>query len=362
MNYIYDLAGQQITEINSGGGWNRGEVYAGGRHVATYANSTTYFIHPDWLGTERARSNVSGGLCETTTSLPFGDWQSNSGSCADASPMHFTGKERDSESGLDNFGARYDASSMGRFMSPDPDNAGARLGAPQSWNAYSYVLNNPLKYIDPFGLDCIYLNEAGTAVDHILTGFNQDCGLNADGTEDNGYYVDGTVNRSSIAFTGGDNNTMFYSFTSEDSLSPLIGHNCVGDCSTPDATVRVFSSFDQPEWRRWEPDPSYLELYTPPVRSSFDLWHMTPQQQSDVRACIATGGEYGGESLEPPDAGQAIAQVHDPNGKPAQYPGNNKPIIPNTKGAKMTPSVTGPVGFLEFLTGGQRCVQNLATQ
>jgi RHS repeat-associated protein len=32
----------------------------------------------------------------------------------------FTGKERDSESGLDNFGARYDSSSMGRFMTPDP--------------------------------------------------------------------------------------------------------------------------------------------------------------------------------------------------------------------------------------------------
>src|SRR5262249_15221182 len=32
----------------------------------------------------------------------------------------FTGKERDTESGLDNFGARYDSSSMGRFMSPDP--------------------------------------------------------------------------------------------------------------------------------------------------------------------------------------------------------------------------------------------------
>jgi RHS repeat-associated protein len=31
----------------------------------------------------------------------------------------FTGKERDTESGLDNFGKRYDASSMGRFMTPD---------------------------------------------------------------------------------------------------------------------------------------------------------------------------------------------------------------------------------------------------
>ncbi len=64
----------------------------------------------------------------------------------------FTGKERDSESGLDNFGARYDSSSMGRFMSPDPENLGAIRDDPQSWNAYAYVRNNPLKYTDPDGM------------------------------------------------------------------------------------------------------------------------------------------------------------------------------------------------------------------
>ena len=51
------------------------------------------------------------------------------GSCQHALLTYkFTGKERDSESGLDNFGARYDSSSIGRFMSPDPENAGASLG------------------------------------------------------------------------------------------------------------------------------------------------------------------------------------------------------------------------------------------
>ena len=64
----------------------------------------------------------------------------------------FTGKERDSESDLDNFGARYDSSSLGRFMSPDPENAGASADDPQSWNAYAYVSNDPLNSIDPLGL------------------------------------------------------------------------------------------------------------------------------------------------------------------------------------------------------------------
>jgi|HubBroStandDraft_6_1064221.scaffolds.fasta_scaffold119022_3 RHS repeat-associated protein len=64
----------------------------------------------------------------------------------------FTGKERDSESGLDNFGARYNASTMGRFMTPDPLLNSGRPGNPQSWNRYAYVLNNPLKFTDPTGL------------------------------------------------------------------------------------------------------------------------------------------------------------------------------------------------------------------
>jgi RHS repeat-associated protein len=75
-----------------------------------------------------------------------------------------TGKERDSESGLDNFGYRYYASTMGRWMSPDPTGlAYADLTNPQSLNLYSYVLNNPLKFTDPNGLYCAW--EDGTSDD-----------------------------------------------------------------------------------------------------------------------------------------------------------------------------------------------------
>lgn len=52
----------------------------------------------------------------------------------------YTGKERDTESGLDYFGARYMSSSMGRFMSPDPSGLYfADPSNPQSLNLYSYV-------------------------------------------------------------------------------------------------------------------------------------------------------------------------------------------------------------------------------
>jgi RHS repeat-associated protein len=69
---------------------------------------------------------------------------------------HYTGKERDAESGLDYFGARYYASTMGRFMSPDWSAKAdpvpyAKLEDPQSLNLYVYGGNNPLRYIDTDG-------------------------------------------------------------------------------------------------------------------------------------------------------------------------------------------------------------------
>jgi RHS repeat-associated protein len=82
---------------------------------------------------------------------------------ASADPSIFTGKERDSESGNDYFGARYYASTMGRFMSPDWSAKEepvpyAKLGNPQSLNLYSYVYNNPLSNVDPDGhLGCGFL-------------------------------------------------------------------------------------------------------------------------------------------------------------------------------------------------------------
>lgn len=70
--------------------------------------------------------------------------------------QEFTGKERDAESGLDYFGARYYGSALGRMTSPDP-RTGTMLHVinPQRWNMYAYGLNNPLSYVDPDGRDAI---------------------------------------------------------------------------------------------------------------------------------------------------------------------------------------------------------------
>jgi RHS repeat-associated protein len=78
---------------------------------------------------------------------------------ADSNHYKFTGKERDSETGLDYFGARYYGNAIGRFATTDPvSGTPLHIINPQRWNMYSYGMNNPLFYIDPDGRDAIAVN------------------------------------------------------------------------------------------------------------------------------------------------------------------------------------------------------------
>ena len=116
----------------------------------------------DQLGTPRMVLDQSGALANVKRHdyLPFGEEllaptggrTSGQGYGGDGVRQQFTGQERDSETGLDYFLARYYSSSQGRFVSVDPLAASAHAAHPQTWNRYSYVLNNPLKHTDPTGM------------------------------------------------------------------------------------------------------------------------------------------------------------------------------------------------------------------
>jgi RHS repeat-associated protein len=72
---------------------------------------------------------------------------------ADGQKRQFTSKERDIETGLDFFEARYFSSVQGRFGSPDPIFISEQqIISPQIWNRYNYTGNQPLSYVDPDGL------------------------------------------------------------------------------------------------------------------------------------------------------------------------------------------------------------------
>jgi len=119
----------------------------------TTENGLLHFYFDDPLGTRRAQTDYAGHLEQNCSSLPYGD----SESCGSSPTEHlFTGKERDTESGNDYFGARYYASSMGRFMSPDwsakvEPVPYSKLDDPQSLNLYAYLMNNPLGGVDADG-------------------------------------------------------------------------------------------------------------------------------------------------------------------------------------------------------------------
>jgi RHS repeat-associated protein len=106
---------------------------------------------------------------------------------ADATEHHFTGKERDTESGNDYFGARYYASSMGRYMSPDWSSSPeavpyADLGNPQTLNLYSYLGNNPLGGVDADGHCAGWLQWLCNAAQSVKNGFASDYGFHTDKT------------------------------------------------------------------------------------------------------------------------------------------------------------------------------------
>ncbi|MCA1614954.1 MAG: hypothetical protein LC795_15150 [Acidobacteria bacterium] len=118
----------------------------------------------DHLGTPRMVLDQSGSLAGVTRHdyLPFGEevpgddaWRTLArGYAGDGVRQKFTGKERDAETGLDYFNARYYVSSQGRFASVDPIFLKSdRLPDPQRLNLYTYARNNPLLYVDPTGED-----------------------------------------------------------------------------------------------------------------------------------------------------------------------------------------------------------------
>lgn len=121
------------------------------------------WLTADHLGTPRMISERSGSLAgiKRHDYLPFGEeLPAGQGGRAttqgygagDSIRQKFTSKERDNETGLDYFLARYYAGAHGRFTGTDPLLASGRVANPQTWNRYAYVLNNPLQFVDPDGL------------------------------------------------------------------------------------------------------------------------------------------------------------------------------------------------------------------
>jgi len=124
-----------------------------GRILAEYYGGSTpgtLFDHPDNVGTVMASTSYNGTSCQDSLYYPYGEFWTGAGNCG----MHQTFAslpDYDVETDQYNTANRH-YSPMGRWMSPDPRNAGADPSEPQTWNMYAHVGNNPATFIDPTGL------------------------------------------------------------------------------------------------------------------------------------------------------------------------------------------------------------------
>ena len=179
--FIYGISGELIAEFSGSDGNLTKEYVSGGGMMAVIDPSAgTRYTTADHLGSPRVVTNSLSTVVSRHDYRPFGEElvAGSSGRTTvlgydntDGLRKKFTGKERDNETGLDYFLARYYSSTQGRFTSPDEFTGGpdelyyfvddasanptfyADLRKPQSLNKYQYAFNNPLRYVDPDGHD-----------------------------------------------------------------------------------------------------------------------------------------------------------------------------------------------------------------
>jgi RHS repeat-associated protein len=150
-------SGETMDEANIADTQQEEYVFFGGKRIVRWDVPTghRHYYFDDHLGSHSVMTDATGHCEQDIDFYPYGGIQTDH--CPVISqPYKFTGKERDAESGLDMFGARYYGSSLGRFMTPDwaakPTAVPyAHYGNPQSLNLYSYVQNNPTTVGDPDG-------------------------------------------------------------------------------------------------------------------------------------------------------------------------------------------------------------------
>jgi RHS repeat-associated protein len=163
-NYWFGPSGEPLSETDASGNFTHYIFFGGQRlarnipqpssnppdikyYITDHLHSTAMFVD---------QAGASNSILDDNDFYPWGGVVPGVGKTTSNNHYKFTGKERDTESGLDYFGARYYTNATGRFMSPDwaakPTSVPyADFGDPQSLNLYSYVRNSPIVRVDADG-------------------------------------------------------------------------------------------------------------------------------------------------------------------------------------------------------------------
>jgi RHS repeat-associated protein len=167
--YWYGSGGEILLETTTTGSTKAEFVYFGGKRVAMIPTSgvAEYYVE-DFLGSSRVLTQNTGTVCYDADFSPFGGEQVVTNTCTQ-NAFKFEGKERDSETLNDDFGARYYTWRFGRWLSADWSSVPvavpyANLTNPQTLNLYSMVADDPESFADLDGHENLGIGtQGGTA-------------------------------------------------------------------------------------------------------------------------------------------------------------------------------------------------------
>jgi RHS repeat-associated protein len=176
--YLGDLY-ERVTDKITGAVVHEFHVHSGERVVAVikrqaWGPSSTHYVHVDHLSSVDVITDPTGTVKDKRSYDAFGArrnpiWGAPppQGPFSSEESLGFTGHEEDDELGLVNMKGRVYDPNLGRFLTPDPVIGTPTFG--QSYNAYSYVMNSPLSYVDPSGFTDEEPTPLPKAGDHPLT-------------------------------------------------------------------------------------------------------------------------------------------------------------------------------------------------
>jgi RHS repeat-associated protein len=157
--YWYGAGTEILDESDASGNITDEYAFFGGKRIAhrNVSSGSIYYYAEDFLGTSRSITTSAGTLCYDADFYPFGGERVVTNTCPQN--YKFEGKERDTETGNDDFGARYYNSRLGRWLSADWSSVPApvpyaNLTNPQTLNLYAMARDNPETFADLDGHDC----------------------------------------------------------------------------------------------------------------------------------------------------------------------------------------------------------------
>ncbi len=152
--YIYSFDGKLLQMYDVYGALLKDYIYMGDRLIAEYDHVGSRFLYytPDQINTTRVITDQGGNVVYSVVHDPYGGIQQTGQNNSYDPQLKFSGKERDVESDLDYFGARYYDRTQYRFISVDPRLVlQDALADPQRWNLYAYCADNPVNMTDLSG-------------------------------------------------------------------------------------------------------------------------------------------------------------------------------------------------------------------